>query len=146
MRSEAAITSWALNNLKHLDTLRWKRELRVSFPELWWSISFSSYTSEIVSNRKLRILPQFKIYTENEGRWAGRGQGNLLSLGWETILEGGWTTSGPTAWRCGRKWEYYHIIIFPERIWDFTSRKKRTNENHSNGTLLWHPLPQIQTC
>ena len=28
-----------------------------------------------------------------------------------------------------------HIIIFRERTWNFTSRKKRTRENHSNGTL-----------
>ena len=29
--------------------------------------------------------------------------GNFLSLGWETILEGGGITSWPTAWRCGKE-------------------------------------------
>ena len=29
----------------------------------------------------------------------------FLSLRWETILEGGWTTSRPTAWRCGKETE-----------------------------------------
>ena len=71
----------------------------------------------------------------SEGVWAGRGQGNFLFLGWETILEGGWTTSWPTAWRCGRKQEYYHIIIFPKRTWNFTLKKRRTSEHHSEGTF-----------
>ena len=31
-----------------------------------------------------------------------------------------------------RKWEYYHIITFLERIRKFTSRKKRTSEHHSD--------------
>ena len=34
-----------------------------------------------------------------------------------------------------RKREFYHIIIFPDRTWNFTSRKKRTSENHGAGTL-----------
>ena len=29
--------------------------------------------------------------------------GQFLSLEWETILEGGWTTSWPKAWRCGKE-------------------------------------------
>ena len=45
-----------------------------------------------------------------------------------------------------RKWEYFHIIIFPERTSSFTSRKKRMCENHNNGTLQRHPLPQVWTC
>ena len=36
------------------------------------------------------------------------------------------------------KREYYHIIIFPERTWNFTSRQKRASENYSNGTLEKH--------
>ena len=80
-----------------------------------------------------------------EGGWAG--QGNFLSLGWETIREGGWTTSWPTAWRCGKETGILHIIfIFPEKAWNCTSRKKRTSENHINGTLERHPLPQVRTC
>ena len=38
----------------------------------------------------------------------------------------------------GRKREYYHIIIFPER-------RKRKSEHHSDGTLQQHSLPQIRT-
>ena len=34
-----------------------------------------------------------------------------------------------------RKWEYYHIIIFPGRTWNFISCRKRRNENHCDGTL-----------
>ena len=49
-----------------------------------------------------------------EGGWAGIGQGNVLSLGWETILEGGWTTVDQRHEDVERKREYYHIIIFPE--------------------------------
>jgi len=33
------------------------------------------------------------------------------------------------------KWEYYQIIVSPERKW------KKTSEDHSNGTL-----PQVWTC
>ena len=44
-----------------------------------------------------------------------------------------------------RKRVYYHIIIFPEKTWNCTSRKKRTSENLSNGTLQRHPLPQART-
>ena len=42
----------------------------------------------------------------SEGEWTGRGQGNFLSLGWETILE---------VRQQYEDVEYYHIIIFPER-------------------------------
>ena len=35
-----------------------------------------------------------------------------------------------------RKWEYYHIIIFPER----------TRENNINETLQPNPLPRFRTC
>jgi hypothetical protein len=37
-----------------------------------------------------------------------------MSLGWETILEGGLTTSWQRHEDMERKWEHYHIIIFPE--------------------------------
>ena len=30
--------------------------------------------------------------------------------------------------------------------WNCTSSKKRTSENHSNGTLQRHPLPQVRNC
>ena len=34
--------------------------------------------------------------------------------------------------------------MFPERSWGITSRKKRTSEHHSDGTLQQHSLPQVQ--
>ena len=40
-------------------------------------------------NPGIRILP---LYSPNDllgGQMSGSGQGNFLSLGWETILEGG---------------------------------------------------------
>ena len=37
-------------------------------------------------------------------------------------------------------------IIFPERTWNFTPRKKRTSENQGNETLQRHSLPQAQIC
>ena len=37
------------------------------------------------------------------------------------------------------------LFFFHERTWNFTSRKKRTSENNSNGTLQWHPLSQVRT-
>jgi hypothetical protein len=43
------------------------------------------------------------------------------------------------------KQEFYHIIIFPERTWNITSRKKRSSEHHSDGTLEQHFLPYVQT-
>ena len=45
-----------------------------------------------------------------------------------------------------KKQEQCHIIIFPEKTCNCTSRKKRTNENHSNGTFQRHPLPQVRSC
>ena len=36
-------------------------------------------------------------------------------------------------------------IDFLERTWNFTPRKKRISEKHSNGTLEWHPLPEVRT-
>ena len=38
--------------------------------------------------------------------------------------------SWPTSWRYGKKREHSDIIIFPERKWNFTSRKKMVREHH----------------
>ena len=63
-------------------------------------------------NPGIRILPLPSANGFSEGGWASRGQGNSLSLGLQTILEGEWITG----WHeyVERKREYYHIIIFPE--------------------------------
>ena len=45
-----------------------------------------------------------------------------------------------------KKLEYYHITIFHERTLNFTSRKKRTNGDHSVRTLQKYSLPQVRTC
>ena len=66
-----------------------------------------------------------------EGGWAGRCQSNL-SLGCETILECGWTTSWPTAPSCGKETGILPHYYFPQRTWNFTPKRKRTSENHSN--------------
>ena len=36
------------------------------------------------------------------------------------VLEGGWTTSWPTAWRCGK--EYYHIIFSLKRLMKYMAK------------------------
>ena len=60
-------------------------------------------------NPRIRILQVPKAFLK--GGWADKGQGNFMSLGWETILEGEWTTSWPMAWRCeketGKPLHYY---------------------------------------
>ena len=70
-----------------------------------------------------------------EGGWTGRGQGSFFVLRVGSYLWKWWNTDWRTAWRCGKKREYYYIIIFPERIWNFTSRKKRTSEHKGNETI-----------
>ena len=47
-----------------------------------------------------------------EGGWADRGQGNFLSLGWETVFEDRWTTSWPTTWRCGNETGILPTLLF----------------------------------
>ena len=84
-------------------------------------------------NPGIRILP---LPTAKE---SGISQGNFLSLGLETVLEGGWTTSWPATCRGGKETGYYHNI-FPEN-WNFIPRKKRTSEQHSDRTLQQHSLP-----
>ena len=77
-------------------------------------------------NPRIRILLLPSV-NGLEGGWVGRVHGNFMSLGWETIL------GGQRHEDVERKWEYYHIIIFPEMTWNFTSWKKRTSEHHSDG-------------
>ena len=63
-----------------------------------WATSWTANVGGDRINPRMRI-PLYQVPTDFlEGEWAGRGQGNFLSLGWETILEGKWTTSWPTAW------------------------------------------------
>ena len=65
-----------------------------------------------------------------------------------TFSQGEWSTSCPQNGKLSfkadeqvsqlhedvkRNRKYYHIIIFPEKTWNFTLRKKRTSKNHSNG-------------
>jgi hypothetical protein len=92
-------------------------------------------------NPGIRILP----LSSDNGLLEGR-MGNLLSLRWESILQGGLTTSWPTARRYEQEAEYYHVTLFPERASNFTSRKRRTREHHSDGTRQKHSLLQVLTC
>ena len=59
-----------------------------------------------------------------EDGWADRGQGNILSLGWETIIEGEWTTSLPTAWRFGKETGILPDCNFPWKDLKFYIRKE----------------------
>ena len=65
-----------------------------------------------------RAIFQVYIWNANDligGGWAGRGQDNFLSLGRETILEGGLTTlQGHDSMEMKR--EHYHIVIFPKYL------------------------------
>ena len=91
-------------------------------------------------NPGIRILPLQVPTTFSEGIWAGRGQGNFLSFGWEISLK----ADEPQICQrhdVKRKREYFSITIFSERTWNFTSIKKRTNEHHSDGKLQLHSLP-----
>ena len=58
------------------------------------------------------------------GRLSGYDQGTFLSLGWETILEDGWTTNCSMDEDVKKKQINYRITISPERNWNFTSRNK----------------------
>ena len=72
-------------------------------------------TSYINNAERDRMNPGIRNFlcqvptTFSEGGWGCRDQDNFLSLGWETILKGVWTTSFPMTWRCGKK---MGIIIF----------------------------------
>ena len=80
----------------------------------------------------------------SEGGWADKRQDNYFSLGWKTMLEGGWTTSWSTAWRWGKETGILPHYYFPGKAWHFTSRKKKTSENHINWRFQ-HPLPHVRT-
>ena len=88
-------------------------------------------------NPGLRILP---LPRDNGLRMNGRRSEQLLVL-----------RMGNYPWRrMNHKFGQRHEdvernIIFPEKTWNCTWRKKRTSENHSNGTLERHPLPQVWT-
>ena len=81
-----------------------------------------------------------------EGGWAGRGQGNFLSLGWETILEEGCAPSCTMAWRCGKETEilpYYYFhrkdpILHQER----RGQVKTIVTEHFND-ILFHNLDPL---
>ena len=59
----------------------------------------------------------------SKSKWAGRGQ-DYLSLGWETILEGGLTTIWPTAWRCVKKTGILPHYYFPWNDLKFYIKKE----------------------
>ena len=76
--------------------------------------------------------------TFSEGGWAGRGQGNFWLLGREAILEGGWTTSWPTAWRYAKELE---ILPFPLKDLKLYMKKEEDKwktlvMEHFNGILF----------
>ena len=65
--------------------------------------------------RTIEILDCYRVKVRTvfseDGR-PGRGQGNFLSLGWKTIIEGGWTSS-PTVWRCGKEKRIPTTFLLP---------------------------------
>ena len=91
-------------------------------------------------NPGMRILPLPSVNGLLGGEWASRFKGKFLSLGWEIIIEGGWTTNCQHNEDVERTRECYHIINFPEMTWNVTLKKKRSNEHHSDGTLPQHSL------
>ena len=66
-----------------------------------------------------KIAETFKAPTVLwEDGWKARIQGNFLSLGSETVLEDGWATSWPTAWRCGKElWILPHYYFPWLELW-----------------------------
>ena len=72
-----------------------------------------------------------------EHRWADSGQGNFLSLG------GGRTTNWPKEWSCEKETGIQPHYYFLRKNLKFYNKKE---EDHSNGTLQWHPLPQVLTA
>ena len=79
--------------------------------------------------------------------YMGRDQDNFLSLDWETILEGGWTTSWKTTWRRGKKNGNTTTLLFSlKRTCNFTPRKKMVSVHHGDGTLQEHSLPEVRIC
>ena len=61
----------------------------------------------------------------SEGGWAGTDQSNFLFLGWEIDK----TKVGQRYEDVESKREYYHIIIFPEKTWNFTSRTRHQHDD-----------------
>ena len=76
-------------------------------------------------------------------RGAVRDDGNFLPLGWETILEGGWTTSWPRRLRYGKETGIPHYYFPWKDLKFYIKKKKRTREHHS---ILFHKsrLPNQQ--
>ena len=76
-----------------------------------------------------------------KGGWVGRGQGNFLSLKWETILKADEPQFGQRHEDVGKKREYYHII-FPEKTWNCRLHHERRGQvktivmEHFNGILF----------
>ena len=93
-----------------------------------WATSQTANVGEHRINPGMRILPLPSANGHFGWRMSGRSQRNLFSVGWESILEDGWTTGWPKTWRPGRETGILHIIIFPGRTWNFTLRKKRIRE------------------
>ena len=66
-------------------------------------------------NPGMRILP-LPIANGLFGGWmSGRGQSTFLSLGWKLLLRADGPLVSQRHEYVQRKWEYYHISIFPER-------------------------------
>ena len=79
-----------------------------------------------------------------EGGWVDRGQTTSCPYDRKLSLKVDESQLGQRLEDVEWKQEYYYIIIFPDRTWNFTSRKKRTSEHHSDWTLQEHSLPQAK--
>ena len=54
-----------------------------------WAVSYTVNVGGDRVHSGIKIYPVPSVDSLPRGRMSSRGQGNFLSLGWETILEGG---------------------------------------------------------
>ena len=67
---------------------------------------------------------------------------NFLSLGWKTVLEGGWATSWPTPWRCGKELGILHYYYFSWKcLKERRGQVKTIVMEHFNGILFYKSGP-----
>ena len=89
-----------------------------------WATSLTANVGWDLMNPGIRIYISQVPTPFSEGGWASRGHGNLLSLRWETILEGRWTISWPTVWRCVKETGIITHCYFPWKDLKFYIKKE----------------------
>ena len=95
--SDGSNPRWGTKHADHMWPLNWIKYVKIYFIGLMFlSFLVKIYvTNGVLSpSRDKDSLNQVPT-AFSEGKWGGRGQGSFLFLGWETILEGGWTTIQP---------------------------------------------------